>query len=229
MKNKFYHYGDSFATCDESETIFSKYIADELGLEFVSRASSGKSNLSILSNILKDLPTLNSGDKILIGFTFFTRGEYIDKDNKLVSTNIYYNDMDGTKIDNLEHQKSIGIDIMDIKRRNNTLEYWVDYSWDAYVKTFKYLINSTIVYLKDKGVDVKYFYIKKDFLTLDGQPKDFVNFLPSGEIEFEDTDDLISYLLSKDWLKEESVHYAWGIQELLSKVFINNWIISILK
>lgn len=73
--NKLYHYGDSFATCDDSEIIFSKYIAKDMGLKFVSRASSGKSNLSILSNILKDLPTLNSGDKILIGFTFFTRGE----------------------------------------------------------------------------------------------------------------------------------------------------------
>lgn len=223
MKNKFYHYGDSFATCDESETIFSKYIADEFGMDWIDRGGSGISNLSILSSILEDLPTLNSGDKILIGFTFFTRGEYIDRDNKLVSTNIYYNDMDGTKIDNLEHQKRIGIDIMDIKRRNNTLEYWVDYSWDAYIKTFKYLINPTILYLKNKGVDVKYFYIKKDFLTLDGNQKDFVNFLPNGEIKFEDKNDFISYLVSKDWLKEESVHYAWEIQELLSKIIIDNW------
>jgi len=223
MKNKLYHYGDSFATCDDSETIFSKYIADDFGLEFVSRAMAGKSNLSILSNILKDLPTLNSGDKILIGFTFFTRGEYIDKNDNLVSTNIYYNDMDETKIDNLEHQKRIGIDIMDIKRRNNTLEYWVDYSWDAYIKTFKYLINPTILYLQDKGIDVRYFYIKKDFLSLDGQPKDFTNFLPSGEIIFEDKKDLISYLVSNDWLKEESVHYSWDIQELLSDIFIKQW------
>lgn len=228
MKNKLYHYGDSFATCDDSEIIFSKYIADEFKLKFISRASSGKSNISILSNILKDLPTLNSGDKILIGFTFFTRGEYIDKDNQLVSTNIYYNDMDGSRIDNLEHQKSIGIDIMDIKRRTNTLEYWVDYSWDAYIKTFKYLINPTILYLKDKGIDVKYFFIKKDFLTLDGQQKDFVNVLPNGEILLQDKLDFISYLISQEWLKEESVHYAWGIQESLSKIFIKNWNLDVI-
>jgi hypothetical protein len=226
--NKFYHYGDSFATCDDSETIFSKYIAKDMGLKFVGRASSGKSNLSILSNILQDLPTLNSGDKVLIGFTFFTRGEYVDRDDKLVSTNIYYNDMDGTKIDNLEHQKSIGIDIMDIKRRNNTLEYWVDYSWDAYVKTFKYLINPTFTYLKDKGIDIKYFYIKKDFLTLDGEQKEYVNFLPKGEIMFDTNSDFISYLVSNDWLREESVHYKWGIQNSLADVFIKNWKVNVL-
>lgn len=223
MKNKFYHYGDSFATCDESETIFSKYIADEFGMDWIDRGGSGISNLSILSSILKDLPTLNSGDKILIGFTFFTRGEYIDKNDNLVSTNIYYNDMDGNTIDNLSHQESIGIDIMNIKRRNNVLEYWVDYSWDAYVKTFKFLINPIITYLKDKGVDVRYFCIKKDFLTMDGKQKEYVNLLPSGEIIFDDNLDFISYLESKDWLKEESVHYAWGIQQSLSEIFINKW------
>lgn len=136
--------------------------------------------------------------------------------------------MDGTKIDNLEHQKSIGIDIMDIKRRNNTLEYWVDYSWDAYVKTFKYLINPTITYLKDKGIDIKYFYIKKDFLTLDGEQKEYVNFLPKGEMTFDNSSDFISYLVSNDWLREESVHYKWGIQKSLADVFIKNWKVNVL-
>lgn len=221
--NKFYHYGDSFATCDVSETIFSKYIANDMGLDFISRARSGTSNLSILSNILKDLPNFKSYDKILIGFTFFTRGEYVDRDDKLESTNIYYNDMGRIKIDNLTHQSSIGIDIMDMSRRNNTLEYYIDYSWDSYVKTFKYLINPTFTYLKDKGIDIKYFYIKKDFLTLDGEQKEYVNFLPKGEIVFGDNSDFISYLVSNKWLREESVHYKWGIQKDLANTFIKKW------
>lgn len=221
--NKFYHYGDSFATCDESEEIFSKGISKHFGLEWVDRGSSGLSNLAILSNILKDLPTLNSGDKVLIGFTFFTRGEYIDNNNNLVSTNIYYNDMDGNHISDLAHQKEIGIDIMDLKRRNNSLEYFVDYSWDSYVKTFKFLFNHLISYLKTKDIDVKYFFIKKDFLYLGGKEKQYINFLSNDEIKFDDNIDFISFLESNGWLKEESVHYKWNIQEKLSEVFIKKW------
>ena len=221
--NKFYHYGDSFATCDESEQIFSKYIAEEFGLDWVDRGGSGLSNFSIISNILKDLPTLNSNDKVLIGFTFFTRGEYIDSNDNITSTNIYYNDMDGNTIDDLTHQESIGIDIMDIKRRTNTLEYLIDYSWDSYVKTFKYLTKPIIDYLINKKIDVKYFYIQKDNLNLDSNTKEFINYLPNCELSINDEYDFISFLKNKDWLKEESVHYAWNIQKQLSNEIIKNW------
>ena len=228
MKNKFYHYGDSFATCDSNEVIFSKYISEYFNLDWVDRGFSGSSNYVILSNIIKDLSNFKSGDKVLIGFTFFTRGEYIDKDDNLISTNIYYNDMGGSRVNDLSHQEKIGFDILDLKRRNNILDYLIDYSWDYYVKLFKYSLNPIISYLINIGIDVRYFYIKKDTLTImnsNGMNNDkpYVNFLPDVEINLNGFYDFITMLQSYNWMEEESVHYTWNIQNKLANIFIKNW------
>jgi len=220
--NKFYHYGDSFATCDVSEEIFSKGISKHFGMEWVDRGFSGRTNEYILSCLLQDLPKLKKGDMVFIGFTFFTRGGYINNQDELASTNVYYDDLTGNMMDGYHDLEMKRINEVDLKRRTNVLEYVVDYTWDYYVRLFKYLINPTIEYLKSKEVDVRYFFLKKDFIKLGDVQKEFYNFLGDGEIDFYG-DDYIDFLNKNGWMKEESVHYTWDIQSNLTNTFINLW------
>lgn len=220
--NKFYHYGDSFATCDDSETIFSKYIANNMGLEWVDRGYSGRTNEYILSCLLVDLEKFKKGDVVFIGFTFFTRGGFINNQDDLTSTNVYYNDLTGNVMDGYHDLELKRINEIDLKRRTNILEYVVDYTWDYYVRLFKYLINPTIQYLKSKGINVRYFFLKKDFIKLGDIQKEFYNFLGDGEIDFYGND-YIDFLNKKEWMKEQSVHYTWNIQSDLADTFIELW------
>ena len=221
--NKFYHYGDSFATCDESEEIFSKGISTHFGLEWVEKSFSGKSNYFIATNLIKDLPTFNRGDKVLIGFTFFTRGDFINKNNELSSMNVYYDDLGKNINDGYVDTELAKINSLSLNQKSNLLNYFVDYSWDYYIKNFKYLINPIINQLISLGVDVRYKYLKKNDLYLDGNPIEFVNCLPNElELRFNEGD-FISYLKNHEWLKEESVHYKWDIQDKLADKIIELW------
>ena len=218
--NKFYHYGDSFADCDKSEEIFSKKIAKEFGLSYVNKSGAGKSNEYLLSYLLSDIPKFKKGDKLLINFTFFTRGGFISDDEEFLSTNIIYDDQNKKKSN--EHEKFPMYNI-ELDRTNNLLDFLLNYNWDYYVRLFKFLFLPTIKIIKEIGVDVRYFYVRQYPLNNGSELKPFKNFLPNKyEITF-GNDDYITFLRRNRWKNEESIHYTWGIQDKLADVFIDKW------
>lgn len=209
MKNKLYHFGDSYATVKnhENNKHFVHLIADTLNFDYISFALSGLSNEIILNKLLEQINNYNNGDIIFINFSYFVRGCYYDRtDNKIKSTNILYNEVYDNKIYNKKvfNKEIIKEGVIDL------MEYYLKNTIDYSARVFE-LINTLLTQLYYKGVLIFYIYIEEtDYSD---------NLIKVGtNISFENG--FGKWLLKNKFHNEEDVHYTFGIQPMLSDVII---------
>lgn len=216
MKNKLYHFGDSYATVNnhQNNKHFVHLIADTLNFDYISFGLSGLSNEIILNKLLEQINNFNNGDIIFINFSFFVRGCYYDRtDDKIKSTNILYNELYDNKIYN---KKVFKREIIKVKREIikegviDLMEYYLKNTIDYSARVFE-LINTLLTQLYYKGVLIFYIYIEEtDYSD---------NLIKVGtNISFENG--FGKWLLKNKFHNEEDVHYTFGIQPMLSDVII---------
>ena len=191
-----YGYNDSYITKNFIE-LSSVY----LNYEYTNNSVGGASNEIILNILLNNMNKIKKDDIIFINFSFFSRGcWYDDKNKKIKSTNVLYNDIINTKKYHLTKNKCV----------INLIEYYLNESKDYNMRIFE-LINSTLTYLQSKGVSIFYIFAEEtewsDELLNVGTNIKF----PSG---------FAKWLQKNDLHLEEEGHYKKGIQQYFSKTLL---------
>lgn len=207
--NKLYHFGDSYANVKyvDSNKHFVHHMADIVGLEYISKGIGGYSNEMIFRSILHNLFLYNSGDVIFINFSFFCRGSYYDKNDKIIkSTNVLYNEVYDNKIYNKKLYKKEILNEGVIQ----LVEYYLTYTMDYNIRLFA-LIDSILNYLTLKNILVYYIFIDK---------AEYSDQLISCGTNIQFEDGFFKWLQKNNFHNEEDIHYTVGIQPMLSDVIL---------
>ena len=216
--NSLWHYGDSFSTCGDFETIFSSYIAKHYNLSFKHRGVGGTGNFEIFSELIKHDRQYLSGDMILINWSFFNRITLTEMNGDLIG------------IDNLliHWPEKIITNKIDEKGKNLLIDYINDWNFMEQIKLFKYIVRPYFSGLEKRGVKIKMVFLEQYFpnninktLYYNKIPivdSIITNLFKSNVLEFKNH--YSHFLVNKDWMKHESVHYARGIQPLLAEEYI---------
>jgi hypothetical protein len=214
MQKNLWHFGDSFGNAcpEEHHHIFK--IAKRNNLYYHDCILTGKSNLMILNYLIRYMHKMTEGDLVYIHWSFFQRGEYIDDDMDLQSTNIWY--------DETHKNLHSGSENLMFSHRNTILNYFLNFNFDSTIKLFNWQVKPILDYLKTKKVTVVNSFIEKDPLYLNGiEFKKGSEIILENEISFGNEDNpqyFKNYLEQRGWRKEECCHYTNGIQEELSTI-----------
>ena len=217
--NKLWHFGDSFSTCGDFEKIFSEYIAFHFNLELNHNGSGGTGNFEIFSEILKRDIHFESGDLILINWSYFNRitltemsGDLINVDNLLINFE-----------DKIKNNK------ITLESKNFLLDYVNNWSFMESARLFKHIIHPYLVGLEKRGIKIKMVFLEQIF-PININKTTFYNKLPMNDsiitnlfkkswiLQF--NNHYCHFIVNKDWMKNESVHYSKGIQPLLADEYI---------
>jgi len=191
--NTLYHFGDSYGTCDEKETLFSHYISEHFHLQHKPLSVVGYSNLSIFSDILSHTHQFKPNDMILVNWSFFTRVDIPSEDIRIDGTRGFMNHSH-------EHfQKHFS-------PYANWVIHGIDYIKEESTKFF-YMVEKYFQSLHTMGIESYHTFIT--------QPQ-FSHTLNT--LDFERS--YYRWLENRKWKDEESMHYSWGIQEKLGKEYI---------
>lgn len=201
--NSLWHFGDSYSTCWKTEKIFTYYIAKKFGLKLEEHGQPGLSNITIFSRIVSNTHKFKSGDIILVNWSFFDRIESVM-----------------VREDNLEMINNADIRFFQTQDVNKGLldgnlnhALWllsgIQHSGYESFKLFS-IISSYFESINNIGIQSFHNYISDtfDFKWKPTQP----------QLNFEGG--YWSWLHSKGWHNEESVHYTFGIQKELGDEYI---------
>lgn len=210
--NNLWHFGSSYGTCGPIETIFSHHIAEHYNLKFNHLVVQGCSNFMIFSDILSNESKFKKNDFILINWTYLSRGEYIDKNNQLRSTNIFIKEKNKELL-NPPDENELNLD-------------WIlNWSYDWNVKFFKYTVSKYFFNLKMRGINIYNVWFYDDPLYQNGIKKmmSVSDCNIFGILDF--SPNYYTWLENMKWLKENPNEYGGGhyknnIQIELSKEYI---------
>lgn len=217
--NKLWHFGDSFTTCGNFEKIFSEYIAFHFNLELNHNGHGGTGNFEIFSEIIKKDTSFKSGDMILINWSYFNRITLIERNGDLIGVdNLLINIKD-----KIEKNK------INLTAKNFLLDYVNDWSFIESARLFKHIIHPYLTGLEKRGIKIKMVFLEQLF-PHNINKTTFYNKFPMNDsiitdlfkkswvLEFHHH--YCHFLVSRDWMKDESVHYAKNIQPLLADEYI---------
>lgn len=214
MQKNLWHFGDSFGNACKEEHHHIFKIAKRNNLYYHDCILTGKSNLMILNYLIRYMHKMTEGDLVYIHWSFFQRGEYIDDDMDLQSTNIWY--------DETHKNLHSGSENLMFSHRNTILNYFLNFNFDSTIKLFNWQVKPILDYLKTKKVTVVNSFIQKDPLYLNGiEFKRGSEIILENEISFGNEDNpqyFKDYLEQRGWRNEECCHYTNGIQEELSTI-----------
>lgn len=217
MQKNLWHFGDSFGNSCEEEHHHIFKIAKRNNLYYHDCILTGKSNYMILNYIIQHMNKFKKGDLVYIHWSFFQRGEYIDDNMDLQSTNVWY--------DETHKNLHSGSENLIFSHRNTILNYFLNFNFDSTVKLFDWLVKPILDYLEHKKITVINCFIEKDPLLLNGvELKDGSVIKLNNEITFGSEETPLyfkKYLESREWRNEECCHYTNGIQEELSVIIEN--------
>lgn len=224
-KNKFYHFGDSFAfnnfnfeTASGRARIqpggFGWRLAKHFGLEYQFEAMTGDSNEGIFSKIIH-LNDFIKGDIILINWSFFSRSWYLDKDEALHSTNHWFDDNHGEYNDDIDQFENF------IKDNESFMDFLLENNYEITKKLFSGFVTPYLKTLEDRGVKIYHMFIRaNEKLKLNNKDRVFeVSGLPGEVIHF--YPNYFDWLNDKNWKNEEQGHYTKDIQGRLATEIIN--------
>ena len=218
-KNYLWHYGDSWSTCGNFEVVYSKHIADGIGLELRHLGEGGTGNFEIFSNIIKNDTSYKVGDMILINWSFFSRltltqitGELIGVDNLLVH---FPNIAEKSKINSVS--------------KNFLMDYVNNWSFMEQYKLFKHIALPYFNGLDKRGVQIKMVFSEQQFpqnnyvsMYYNRVPiadKNITDLFSKWVLKFEPF--YINFINKNGWAKGESVHYTKGIQHLIANEYLH--------
>jgi hypothetical protein len=208
--NTLYHFGDSFAVAKKSKN-FGAYIAEHFNMCYINQGETGISNEQIFHKILDCYDNINSGDIVLINFSFLARGLLVNEMGDLKSTNTLLDD----------NQNIITAEGLNLLRTNSAaiLDYFIKYNYDYNIKLFT-SISKVLNNLKKKDVKVYHVFIKKDNLYYGNKVfnKTQYDFHLPNELDFKPN--YYQWLKYKEWKNEEDIHYTYNIQKELSIEYI---------
>ena len=150
--NTLYHFGDSFAVVKKSKN-FGAYIAEHFNMCYINQGETGISNEQIFHKILDCYDNINSGDIVLINFSFLARGLMVNEIGDLKSTNTLLDD----------NQNIITAEGLNLLRTNSAaiLDYFIKYNYDYNIKLFT-SISKVLNNLKKKRCEsLSHFYKKR--------------------------------------------------------------------
>jgi hypothetical protein len=216
--NKLWHYGDSFALCGTFETIFSHYIAKHYGMRLMHLAAGGNGNFEIFSTLISNDVKYKEGDVILINWTFFSRNTLTTIDGKLIG------------VDNLlvHFPEVIEFNKIDSEAKNFLIDLTNDWSFIDSVKLFNHIIHPYVEGLTKRGIKVKMVFLEQHFPENTNMTIHY-NKIPQNDniitdrfnqwvVKFEPF--YPNWFVQRDLMKEESSHYAKGIQEMIAEEYI---------
>ncbi len=218
MKNKLWHYGDSFAECGSFEKIFSYYIAEHYNMDLRHCGMGGSGNFKIFSDILSNDTHYKEGDFVLINWSFFSRNTLLTIEGKLIGVdNLLINFPDET-------QKSQ----IDSNAKNFLMDLSNDWSFMDSVKMFNYLVYPYCKSLVNRGIKLRMIFLEQFFPENTNRTM-FYNKIPMQDsivtdkfsewiLKFEPH--YCNWFVSRDLMKDESSHYAKGIQPMIAEEYI---------
>ena len=216
--NKLWHYGDSFATCGPFETVFSQYIANHYGLRLNYLAAGGMGNFEIFSRVISNDTKYKEGDIVLINWTFFGRNTLTTIDGELIGVDnllIHYPDI-------TQYSK------IDSSAKNFLMELTTEWCYMDSVKLFNYIVHPYIDGLTKRGIKVKMIFLEQTFPD-NTNVSLYYNKLPQSDTVITDKFNewvlkfepyYPNWFVQRDLMKEESSHYAKGIQEMIAEEYI---------
>ena len=223
-KNKFYHFGDSFAFNNFNfETAtgrahiqpggFGWRLAKHFDLDYQFEAMTGDSNEGIFSKIIA-LNDFVKGDIIWINWSFFSRSWYLNKHEGLHSTNHWFDENHSEYNDDIDQFHEFMRDnelFMDFLLQNN---------YEVTSKLFTGFVEPYLLTLKERGVRIYHMFIRaNEKLKFKNKEKVFnVHSLPGRVIDFDPN--YFDWLESKDWKNEQEGHYTKDIQGRLATEII---------
>jgi hypothetical protein len=216
--NKLWHYGDSYATCGEFETIFSQYIANHYGLKLNYLAAGGLGNFEIFSRVISNDSKYEVGDVILINWSFFSRNTLTTIDGELIG------------VDNLlvNFPKITESNKIDLDAKNFLIDSTNNWNFIDSVKLFNYIIHPYIDGLTKRGVIIKMIFLEQTFPDNTNVSLYYNKFRQSDKIITDRFNKWVlkfepyypNWFVSRDLMKGESSHYAKGIQEMMAEEYI---------
>jgi len=192
-----FHFGDSYGGTGMIDTHFVKQISKKLDLGYYcfNGVLPGASNEQILTNLLTHIMNIQKGDMLFFNFSFFVRGCYYDREeNKVMSTNYYYNDRDTTYT--LSTQKDYVIDII-----THQLDYNEDYN-----RRLFFQFDTIFKQLHLMGIPINYIFIVENEWS-----DTLLNY--GNKITF--PKDFCTWLDDNGYHNQEECHYTRGIQGII--------------
>lgn len=195
--NTLWHFGDSWSCCNEKEIIFSTYIAEHYGLNHIHKGVEGLSNWGIFNRILRQTNNFNSGDTILINWSFMNRMDGVIKreDDTYITFPTCSPLFDATPTTYTDW----------------ILEGTLNHSEEEYFKLF-ILITIFLKTLQERGITILNVY--------QDPPLDWHPTPPTYTLKFNKLGSYHKWAWNRGWGKEQSIHYTWGIQQELAKEYI---------
>ena len=189
-----YHFGDSYAAVGSTDKHFVNHITERINYKHNGNGIiSGGSNEMILNKLLYNIMYIKEGDILFFNFSFFVRGCYYDREeNKVMSTNYYYNDRSITYEFNT--QKDYIIDII-----THQLDHNEDYN-----RRLFHQFNTIFKQLHLMGVHIYYIFIVENEWS-----NTLLNY--GNKITF--PTDFYTWLDDNGYHNQEECHYTRGIQE----------------
>lgn len=188
-----FHYGDSYATVNETSKHFITLIAEKLKYNVDGNGTvPGGSNEMILNKLLSNILKIKRGDILFFNFSFFVRGSYYDKETgQVMSTNRYYNDMELTNT--LNPRKDYIMDIINYQLDNN----------EDYNRRIFYQFDIIFKELQLMGVKIYYIFIVEN---------EWSNSLLQYGTKITFPIDFYTWLNQNEYHNEEDCHYTLGVQ-----------------
>lgn len=219
IKNKLYHYGDSFGTwynptkpTQSSKKGFGTIIANHFNLEFIHRAEQALSNYQIATRMIEDMLKFKKGDMVLVNWSFLHRYPVMFrpfKDGRIATMSEANNIRGGASTNELpeEYLKYNVIHRADFLEEEWNLLFWG-------------MIKPILENLQTLGVGV-YVSFNNNVLGNSAHQNLFIKFLHGTKLMNVFTDDLIMLLTDNNFLKEnEDVHYKFGSQQSIADMWI---------
>lgn len=209
--NKLWHFGSSYAFSGV-ETVFSEYIAEKYGLSLEHLAVKGSSNYMIFTQLLMNEPKFQRNDMVLINWTYLSRGEYIDKEGGLNSTNFF-----------IYEDKNQIINPFDENELN--LDWILNWNYDWNIKLFKHTLPFYFINLKKKGIKIYNVWFSDDKVYQNKIEKSF-DIQKTGLTNILDFEpNYYEWLEKKMWVNRKHTlkragHYILNIQKDLAEEYI---------
>jgi len=238
--NSLWHFGDSYGTWASDDLVlgakkgYSEYIADYYNLNFSHHAVGGYSTDEILNSILLQYNNFKSGDFILINWTFFVRFTYL---NKFSNPRSFNNILWGIELSNYNPDEIlIKNNIDNIDYLNYLIFHKSEFMREDIILKWKLIINPLLNNLINIGCVVinsfnnsntkspALFDVDNEDISLDistellQPPNKKLNW----KLKPNDRSEYIGFLINKNYQFDgQDTHYKFGIQEELSKEWIN--------
>jgi len=224
MIKNFWHFGDSYSMNDFSlenkhngfrATIqndnFGDIIAKKLNRNYKFRGVTGFCNEEIFSRMLWNTNNFKKDDIILINWSYFTRGSYVDEKGIIRSTNNWFDEnMPGITENGLE-------ELQRYENYNFIMDYILKYNYDINIKLFQGNVVPYFHSLHKKGVIIYNLFINEiEKLTFGNKKYKFKPYKELGNnIKFEEG--YINWLREFEYHGDDEGHYTSEKQQIIAE------------